>query len=64
MLGGSMTYVGIDVAKAKLDVAVKTGEKIRHSSVENNERGFAKILQGLAKYPKPELHLCLEATNT
>jgi transposase len=59
-----MTYVGIDVAKAKLDVAVKTSKKVRHSSVENNEKGFAKLAQTLASYPKAEVHICLEATNT
>jgi transposase len=59
-----MTYVGIDVAKAKLDVAVKTPKKPRHSSVENNEQGFARLLEWLSKYPKTEVHVCFEATNT
>jgi transposase len=59
-----MTYVGIDVAKAKLDVAVKTAKKPRHITVENTEKGFVGLAQGLAKYPKTELHICLEATNT
>ena len=59
-----MTYVGIDVAKAKLDVAVKTTKKPRHLTVENTEKGFAKLVGWLAKYPKNELHVCLEATST
>jgi transposase len=59
-----MTYVGIDVAKAKLDVAVKTAKKIRHTNVENNEKGFTRLLEWLSKYSKPEIHVCFEATNT
>jgi transposase len=64
MKEAKMTYVGIDVAKAKLDVAIKTGETVCYTSVENNAQGFAKLAQGLAKYPRAELHICLEATNT
>jgi transposase len=59
-----MTYVGIDVAKAKLDVAVKTAKKPRYTSVENNEKGFARLLEWLSKYPKTDVHVCFEATNT
>jgi transposase len=59
-----MIYVGIDVSKAKLDVVVKTAKKPRHITVENNEKGFANLVQWLAKYPKAELHVCCEATNS
>jgi len=59
-----MTYVGIDVSKAKLDSAVKTANKPRCTTVDNNEKGFAKLAQWLGKYPKPEVHVCLEATST
>jgi transposase len=59
-----MTYVGIDVSKAKLDVAVKTTDKPRHIRVENTEKGFTKLIGWLAKYPTNELHVCLEATST
>lgn len=59
-----MTHVGIDVSKANLAVAVLTAKKPRYLNVENSERGFAKLVTGLGKYPKSEVHVCLEATNT
>jgi transposase len=59
-----MTYVGIDVAKSKLAVAVKTAKKPRHTTVDNTEKGFAKLVTWLAAHPKTELHVCLEATNS
>jgi transposase len=59
-----MTYVGLDVSKAKLDSAVKTADKPRCTTVDNTEKGFAKLAQWLGKYPKPEVPICLEATST
>jgi transposase len=56
-----MIAVGIDMAKAKLDVAVKTAKKPRHTTVENTEKGFVRLAEWLAKYPKAEVHICLEA---
>jgi transposase len=59
-----MTYVGIDVSKAKLDIAVKTTNKPRCSTVDNNEKGWTRLSQWLGKYPRLDVHICMEATST
>ncbi len=52
-------YVGIDVSKAQLDVAVRPSAK--HWQVENNEKGIAKLVDQLSAFP-PTL-IVLEATG-
>lgn len=60
-------YVGIDVSKAKLDVAVThNGKEILASAIfDNNSKGF-KNLASLAKKQNKkhnEIHYCMEATG-
>jgi transposase len=52
-------YVGIDVAKATLDVAIGSGGEVVQT--ENNEAGIAKLLERLGEAP-PTL-VVLEATG-
>ena len=53
-------YAGVDVSKARLDVAVRpTGE---HSSVANDPEGIDTLLGGLEEAGAPEL-VVLEATG-
>lgn len=61
-----MSHVlGIDVAKAKLDVALRLPEgKLRSKVVENTPAGFAVLTAWLAKHEVRELHVCMEATGT
>jgi transposase len=64
----SHAVLGIDVAKAKLDVALQLANgKIRSKVVDNNLVGFQTLTDWLAKHrPVPadgKLHVCMEATG-
>jgi transposase len=61
----SMKHIlGIDVAKEKLDVALRLPNgKIRSKVVENHLAGFELLLAFLQKQDVTELHACLEATG-
>ena len=56
--------VGIDVAKAKLDVALRlpTG-KWRTKVVANTPAGFEELRAWLGKHGAPRAHVCMEATG-
>lgn len=57
--------LGIDVSKAKLDIALRfTDGKIRSKVVHNNSKGFADLTIWLSKHEFTELHVCMEATGT
>ena len=58
-------HLGIDVAKAKLDCALRlpTG-KFRTKVVENNLNGFKVLIAWLSKQGATAAHVCLEATGT
>lgn len=57
--------LGIDVAKAKLDVALRLpGGKLRSKVVDNNPDGFSALSAWLHKHSVTELHACMEATGT
>jgi len=56
--------VGIDVAKAKLDVALKTAAgKWRTKVVANNPAGFEELRSWLAKHGVSCAHVCMESTG-
>jgi len=57
-------HLGIDVAKAKLDCALRlpTG-KVRTKMVENNLNGFKVLIEWLSKQGTATAHVCLEATG-
>ena len=57
-------HLGIDVAKAKLDCALRlpTGQ-VRAKVVENNLRGFNVLIEWLSKQGAATAHVCLEATG-
>lgn len=57
-------HLGIDVAKAKLDCALRLPEgKIKHKVVANNPAGFADLLTFLSKNSATTIHVCMEATG-
>lgn len=57
-------YLGIDVAKAKLDCALRLPEgKLRHKVVENTAAGFEILRAWLASQGATSVHVCLEATG-
>src|SRR5262245_42937811 len=56
--------VGIDVAKAKLDVALRQpAGKWRTKVVANSPAGFAELRAWLAKHGLSCAHVCMEATG-
>lgn len=57
-------YVGIDVSKEKLDLAITAdGRKIQGNTVvKNNPNGFKKILKWIENYSK-NIHFCMESTG-
>jgi transposase len=57
-------HLGIDVAKAKLDCALRLPDgKLRHKSVENHLKGFHALTAWLQKQGAVNPHVCLEATG-
>lgn len=59
------TILGIDVAKAKLDVALRLPDgKIRSKVVDNDSAGFVSLSAWLEKHDVEALHICMEATGT
>ena len=57
--------LGIDVAKVKLDVALRLPNgKIRSKVVDNSPEGFAALSLWLTKQGATEVHACMEATGT
>ncbi len=57
--------LGIDVAKAKLDLALRRPDgKWRSKVVENTPEGFARLDAWLAAHGVESVHACLEATGT
>jgi transposase len=57
--------LGIDIAKAKFDVALLTKDgKIRRKSCANSPTGFTELARWLARHGAPAVHASLEATGT
>lgn len=56
--------LGIDVAKLKLDCALRMADgKLKHKVVENSSKGFVTLADWLAKHAAGEVHVCMEATG-
>lgn len=57
-------YLGIDVAKDKLDSALQLANgKYKNKVVENNLSGFKQLGEWLVKQKITTLHVCMEATG-
>jgi transposase len=56
--------LGIDIAKAKFQVALLVDEKIRHKTFMNTPAGFQQLAEWLHRQTVPAVHACLEATGT
>ena len=57
--------LGVDVAKAKLDVALRLVDgKYRSKVMDNSPAGLAQLLHWLQKHEVQALHVCMEATGT
>jgi transposase len=56
--------LGIDVAKAKLDCALRLPDgKFKNKVVENNPKGFKILTEWLEKHGATAAHVCMEATG-
>jgi len=59
-----LAAVGVDVSKAKLDVALALpGGKFRDKVVANSRKGFAEFAAWLVKHGASSAHVCMEATG-
>jgi len=60
-----MFYLGVDVAKAKLDCMLldTSNGKLKSKSVENTAAGFAKLLEWLDKQKAIKPHVVMEPTG-
>jgi transposase len=57
-------YLGIDVAKAKLDCALRLPNgKYKHKVVDNHQNGFMVLMEWLDKQGAASPHVCMEATG-
>jgi transposase len=57
-------HLGIDVAKLKLDCALRlANNKYKHKVFENNQSGFTALAEWLAKLGAVNVHVCMEATG-
>lgn len=56
--------LGIDVAKAKLDCALRSQDgKYKNKVFENTPKGFTALAEWLGKHASAETHVCMEATG-
>jgi transposase len=59
-----MFYLGIDVAKAKLDCALRLDNgKYKDKVVKNEPEGFVKLGEWLRAQGATQVHVCMEATG-
>lgn len=57
-------HLGIDVAKAKLDCALRLPDgKLKSKVVENNFKGFNALTEWLEKHEATTVHVCMKATG-
>lgn len=57
-------YLGIDVAKSKLDCALRLANgKFKNKVIDNNLPGFKLLSEWLVKQHVTTLHICMEATG-
>jgi hypothetical protein len=58
----SMIFVGIDISKLSVDVAVLINGKYQSRQFENKQSGFLKLSQWIKSFKNPA-YFCLEATR-
>jgi transposase len=60
----SLFHLGIDVAKAKLDCALRLPNgKFRSKVIANSTAGFVQLTDWLALHQATSVHVCMEATG-
>jgi transposase len=63
-MDSTVTYLGLDVSKAKLDCALLIKDKIKSRVFSNDLEGFDKLLDWLIRQGARHVHACCEATGT
>ena len=58
-----LTYLGIDVSKATLDLALRIEGNASSLQIENTQDGFEKLTKWVAKLGGQQIHACMEATG-
>lgn len=58
-----LSFLGIDVSKAKFDVALIVNQKFRTKVFDNTPKGYAALDAWLQHYGVPRVHACMEATH-
>jgi transposase len=60
-----LSPLGIDISKAKFDVALLRDDgKLRHKVFPNTETGYHQLSDWLSKHHVEQVHACVEATGT
>lgn len=59
-----MSYLGLDVSKAKVDCALLLNNKVKSKVIQNTPEGFNALTQWLIKRGADPVHACCEATGT
>ncbi len=57
------SVLGIDISKAKFDVALLHNDKVKHKKFENKLNGFKQLIEWLNLYQLENVHTCMEATG-
>lgn len=57
-------FIGLDIAKLKIDVALLINGKYKTKVIKNNKSGFEDLIIFLSKFVESaQIHACCEATN-
>jgi transposase len=59
----SLSVLGIDIAKQKMEVALLVTGKVKNKSFKNSPDGFGALALWLRKWNIERVHACLEATG-
>jgi len=59
----SLSILGIDIAKQKIEVAMLASDKVKNKSFKNSVDGFEALALWLRKLGIERVHACLEATG-
>lgn len=59
----SKAFLGVDVSKAKFNVALLRENKYKHKVFKNNSVGFIELDKWLEKQDAKNVHICMESTG-
>jgi transposase len=57
------TVLGVDISKAKFDVALCIKDRIKHKKFDNSPNGFSSLVDWLNSCEAKAPHICMEATG-